>query len=60
VNKDTESKFQEDIKSVCENHHVKGHLLVYLDGEVFKFTGTLSATALAPLLVKAMADKFLK
>lgn len=55
-----EEKFKEEIKAVCDRYKFRGHLLVYLDGETFKFTGNLSSSALAPLLVRALSDKFLK
>lgn len=34
-----------------------GYVVLYMEGDSFKVTGKMSASAIAPLLLKLMADK---
>ena len=50
------------IKNGCQSEQIKtsGYLLIYLEGEEFKFSGTLELKALAPLLLKLAVGKMTK
>ena len=52
-----ENELKEAIDRVCSALEVKGHILIYLDGDKLKFTGNLSVSALAPLLMEWLTKK---
>ena len=52
-----ERELKEAISSLCTRYQIKGHLLLYLDSEKVRFVGDLSFSAIAPLLLKYLADK---
>lgn len=55
-----EHELKSEIASVMTNHGVKGHLIIYLDEDRFRFVGDLSVSFLTPLLVKTIAEKLMK
>ena len=57
MNPDQEHELKEAISSLCERYQIKGHLLLYLDGDRIRFVGDLSFSAVAPLFFKYLADK---
>ena len=55
---DKETELKSAIQAVCENLGVKGHLLLFLEGDRIKFVGNLPLSALAPLLGELIAKRF--
>lgn len=47
----------EALNSLAERYGLSGHVLLYLDGGKVKIVGEMSLTALAPYLMKIIADK---
>ena len=58
MNPEKESELKEAISGLCERLGVKGgFLLLILDEGKIQLTGTLSLSALAPLLLKYLVSK---
>lgn len=56
-----EQDLKAEIASVMSDHGInKGHLVIYLDGDRFRFVGDLSVAFLTPLLIKTIAEKLMK
>jgi len=55
-----EEELKSTVASTCERLGIKGHLLVYLDGDRVKFTGDISFSALLPVIMEAMAKKIVR
>ena len=52
-----ESDLREAVEAVCQRLGVKGHLLLYLDGDKIRFTGNMSLSALLPIVLEWVGKK---
>ena len=55
-----EHELREALNSITERFNLKGHLFLYLEGDRIKMIGDISLSSLAPLLMKALAEKLIK
>ena len=55
---DKEQELKHGLEGLCTNVGISGHLLLYLDDNKIRFTGNMTLSSLAPLLLKVLAEKF--
>lgn len=59
MDKAQQQEFQEAVQSLAKRYDAGGHILIYLDGEQFRFAGNLNMAAIGPVLTRLLAARML-